>query len=182
MRSALLLACLLLSPLTALSAAVPVVMNHPGYLVLDGNYYIFAPPSVVGIDEPARLTPRGAAQGFDFRAIIELDADPAVASCTPGDGNAGAPPPGVGYLRRVELRGNDNAILVSERLFELRGTVATPAHVSFASCDGALVMFAMTATGTTSCSGAVAFPFRRGECAAIDDNDPGHVFFNAFEG
>jgi hypothetical protein len=179
MRPAL-LACLLLSPLTA--AAAPMLMDTPGYLVLDGNYYVFAQPSMVGINEPARLTPLGAAQGFDFRAVIELDADPAVASCTPGNGNAGATPPGVGHLRRVELRGNDNAVLVSERLFDLRGTAGSPAQVSFASCDGSLVMFAMTATGTTSCSGAVAFPFRRGECAAIDANDPGHVFFNAFEG
>jgi hypothetical protein len=182
MRAALLLACVLLTPLTAQSSAVPVVMNNPGYLVLDGNYYVFAQPSVVGINEPARLTPLGAADGFDFRAVIEFDADPLLSSCTAGDGNAGAPAQGVGRLRRAELRGSDNAILVSERLFDLRGTLDVPAAIRFASCDGALVVFAVTASGTTSCSGAVAFPFRRGSCAAIDANDPGHVFFNAFEG
>jgi hypothetical protein len=182
MRSALMLTCVLLMPLTTLSAAVPVVMNNPGYLVLDGNYYVFAQPSVVGINEPARLTPLGSTQGFDFRAVIELDADPEHTSCTAGDGNAGATPPGVGYLRRAELRDGNNAVVVAERLFDLRATAESPATVKFASCDGALVVFAVTASGTTSCSGAVAFPFRRGDCAAIDANDPGHVFFNAFEG
>jgi hypothetical protein len=155
---------------SALAAASPgpVVLREAGYLAIDGVYYVYGLPLEGGLRVPARLQP-AASEGFAFAAEI------GTTGCSLGPG-AGALPPGLPRLRHAAA----TAALPTEGL-ALRGSLEVPATMRFVSCDGALVMLADSATGTATCGGAIAFPFRRGDCPGLDRADPGYVFFDAFE-
>jgi hypothetical protein len=169
--SMLLLRCLaaaaLALPLAATAATV--VMNEPGYLVVDGSYYVFDQPILDSVRQPIELHPRGE-EGFYLRSLVAMGA------CRV-DESAGAPPQSPAGLRHAELLD-----LIEAPRFDLRlAEGETVARMRMVACDGAVVMFAQTTSGLTACAGAIPFPFRRGQCTAVDSNDPGLVFFNAFE-
>lgn len=170
MRRLLVLPTLLLCALLPTAAgAVTLSFAHAGYLVVDGRYHPFDLPTPLLATEPARLHPL-AGNGFF------LQADLAIGDCDPGGGNAGGQPTGVAGLGHAEVLD-----LAAPRRFGLRES-GSLARMTLAVCEGVPVLFASTASGTTSCAGATALPFRRGLCPGLDQADPGHVFFNAFEG
>jgi hypothetical protein len=154
---------LLLLPM-GLSAA-NVLLREPGYLVIDGSYHVFDLPRHGNGRVPVELHAQGV-DGFYMRSLL------AAGSCQTG-GDPGAPPrPG---LRFGEALNAPDAIRL-----DLRAAPGQLASMTLATCDGAVVVFANTASGTTTCNGTVGFPFRRGKCPAIDRNDPGLVFFDTF--
>lgn len=170
MRRSLVVPALLLSALLpSLAGAVTLSFAHAGYLVVDGRYHPFDLPKPTTTVEPARLHPL-ATEGFF------LQADLAIGDCDPGDGNAGTLPPGLAGLGHAQVLD-----LQAPRRFGLR-TNNSSTKMTLAVCEGVPVLFASTPTGTTVCAGAQPLPFRRGLCPGLDAADPGHVFFNAFEG
>jgi hypothetical protein len=170
MRRLLVVPTLVLSALLpSVAGAVTLSFAHAGYLVVDGNYHPFDRPTLATAEEPARLHPL-ASDGFF------LQADLAIGDCDPGDGNAGALPPGLAGLGHAQVLN-----LELPRRFNLRESDSRTT-MTLAVCEGVPVLFASTPSGTTVCAGATALPFRRGLCPGLDKADPGHVFFNAFEG
>jgi hypothetical protein len=155
--------------LPAASSAATVVIGEAGYVAIDGVYYVFDLPRQDTQRVPAELHPLGL-DGFYLRSLL------AMGECSAGDDGAGGLPISTAGLHHAEAAGPGNA-----RRLDLRVEFDALASITLATCDGAVVMFASSASGNTQCAGAVGFPFRRGQCRGLDAADPGHVFFNAFE-
>ncbi len=154
---------LLLLPIGA--SAANVLLREPGYLVIDANYYVFDLPQQNNQTVPVELHPQGA-DGFYLRSLL------AAGSCQTGAAPGGGPRPG---LRLGQALNAPNAIRL-----DLRAAPGQLASMTMAACDGAVVLFARTASGTTTCDGTVGFPFQRGKCPAVDNADPGLVFYDHF--
>jgi hypothetical protein len=162
---------LLTGALAAPATAATIVLREPGYLAIDGSYYVFDLPVLNGITEPAELHPL-AGDGFFLRSLLAVD------GCVDGGGQGGGAVPGTQPALRHAVALD---LVNAPRLGLRRRNNDAQATISLATCDGAVVMFARSVNGATVCSGAIPFPFRRGQCAAVDNADPGLVFFNAFE-
>jgi hypothetical protein len=165
MRSALclLVAAALAAPAT--SHAITVTLRDPGYLQIDGIYYAYDRPRNGTESVPAELHPRSS-DGFYLRSLLSMS------QCSGDVPEGGASP---ATLRHAELLDHPSPPQLGLRVD------GPGARFHVAACDGAVVLITRSASGSSRCAGAVPFPFRRGQCAAIDANDPGLIFFSAFE-
>jgi hypothetical protein len=149
------------------AAATTVTLHAPGYLAIDGIYYGFDLPRQHLLRVPAELHARGT-DGFFFRAQASL------ANCAgSGDADGNVSPT---RLRQAEVLDAPNALHMA-----LQTAPGPNASVTLAHCNGSVVLMLRSASGATACAGSFGFPFRRGQCPAIDAADPGLVFFDRFE-
>lgn len=152
------------------AAATTVNLPEPGYLLIDSAYYGYGlrdPADTQGVASLAAL----GAEGFHLKTVLDL----------PNCRRAGGGLPAANDLVPARFRASDSATLPDLPGLPVTGRGAAPLpSVQLLACAGATVVVLGTADGDTVCDGALGFPFQRGECAALDANDPGFVFFDSF--
>lgn len=166
MRSSRIAAALLALAVTT-PAAASVRLAEPGYLAIDGSYYLLGLPTDGSNPQPAELHPRGT-DGFFLKAYVDATgcqyATPVALVSTGG-------------LRHAEILD----LLEAPRI-DLQPKTDSLPSMTLASCEGIVVLLADTPAGNAVCAGAQPFPFRRGQCPGLDRADRGHVFHDAFGG
>lgn len=157
------------SPLVA-PEAIPITMNEPGYVWLDGRFYIFdVPRTAAGAAAgPATLTATEDG-GFHFKAFVTAR------QCGTGASGAGAVPPGAGLVHA------ESATDVQTRVpLPASGTPAVR-RLQLAACDGAVVLLVQSAAGDMRCSMSIPNPYPPGKCPAVERLASGRIFGSGFE-
>jgi hypothetical protein len=153
---------------SGLAGGSSITLRNPGYLWLDGRYYVYDMPLTPGGSAagPAVLAPTGQG-GFHFSAFVTAR------NCSRGP--AGAVPPGLGLTHSEHVQDTVTRVPITP-------TGMPPLRrIRFAACSHAVTIMIESATGDLRCAGAIPPPFAPGECPQTERADRRILFSSGFE-